>query len=101
MVWSFVALARRVTRFGRRMQEIYREATGGAAAGSGEGKTRHRGRHNSKTDYAQQRPRKKIDKNVGEYVEFEETTEKIQTPQATVTTTEQQVVDVEWEDLPK
>lgn len=48
--------------------------------------------------------KKKIDPNIGEYVEFTETTESTtrQTADGTETTvkTEQQITDVQWEDIP-
>lgn len=50
-----------------------------------------------------EKPKKKIDPNVGEYVEFTETTASRSNQQTGETTveTEQQVEDVSWEDLPK
>lgn len=51
-----------------------------------------------------QRPKKKIDPSVGEYVEFTETAESTvrETPEGTETTfrTEQQITDIQWEDIP-
>lgn len=44
--------------------------------------------------------KKKIDPTVGEYVQFTEVTEERTTPEGdTVTTAEQQITDVTWEDL--
>lgn len=48
---------------------------------------------------------KKIAKDVGEYIEFQEiiTTTKIHTPDGDIPTfeTENQIIDVEWQDLPE
>lgn len=60
--------------------------------------------NNRKKPEPPQRPKKKIDPSVGEYVEFTETTETAtrETPDGTDTSvkTEQQITDIQWEDIP-
>lgn len=57
-----------------------------------------------RADTPQATPKKKIDPEVGEYVEFTETTETAHTVNPdgstkTTTATEQQVTDIQWEDI--
>lgn len=69
------------------------------------GPRRQTGNQQSRQPQQQPRPRskKKIDPNIGEYVEFTETSETTtrQTSDGnTEIKTEQQITDVQWEDLP-
>ncbi|MDE6396537.1 MAG: DUF4834 family protein [Muribaculaceae bacterium] len=92
------AIRRRVNQFAEQM----RGAAGGATAG---------GTRNAREPEKPARPKKKIDPGVGEYVRFEEIT--VETDQTvshdpasgttrvdTSVKVEDQIVDVEWEDLP-
>lgn len=94
----FAAIARAVAAV-LRVRRKFREAFSGTSDDRRESDPRrHRGR-----DAEAARRKKKIGRDVGEYVEFEEVACTVETDDGssstTYTATEQQVTDVEWEDV--
>lgn len=85
----------------RRIRKMYGQTNRRAAGNSGDGGARE--------PAAPRQPRKKIDDSVGEYVHFEEIDVKVEetvqtdadgdTRTEVTVETEEQIVDVEWEDL--
>ncbi len=109
IVYNVARIYLRVRAIRRQGQDIFNQFMGGFGganpAGSNPG-----GGQSPQPEPEPKRPAKKIDPDVGEYVRFEEitvTTEESSTLHAdgtqtdtTRVTVEDQVVDVEWEDLP-
>ena len=91
-----------VNRVRRQQREMFNNIFGG-----GTESTSGNSGKNKKENTSPKAKRKKIDANVGEYVEFEEITTTVSDSEstaggnnkATKTITEQQIVDVEWEDI--
>lgn len=80
-----------VQRFKNQARDMFNRATG-----------RSNGNSSNHNNTQSQRPRKKIDPDIGEYVEFEEieVTAKTRTDNGDVSyRTESQITDVEWEDV--
>lgn len=86
LLWPVIRLFRQIRNVQRNQQEFWRGFTKGASASD---------------PSRPQRPvrRKKIDRNVGEYVEFEEISGTYTPPAPAPFTPEQQVSDADFEDI--
>jgi len=96
LVWFFlIAPFVRLIRVSRQWRDAFSGATG----------RQQQGRQQQRQPREPRYTKKKIDPNVGEYVEFTETpapgpTNPTATDARTSTETEAQITDVTWEDLP-
>ena len=98
LVWFFIlAPFIRLIRISRQWRNTFADAT-----------RRARETRNPGAERKPKRPKKKIDHNVGEYVEFTETVDDRRTETgpgndsgSSSAETESQIVDVSWEDIPE